>query len=146
MRNRVPSRYLPVEVRAPLYVSLKTDSMALARQKVAAIWNEQLELWKARLPGDDMEASRRHVSAQTIAQRRGFRYLHAADVADLPRREVLKRIKAIPYDEGTPDKAVTAAVFGNVPGPVTTVSSALKLYWTLAKDKTLGKSEDRLRR
>jgi len=146
LRKRVPARYLPVEDRASFYVSLKTDSLALAQQKAAAIWNEQVELWEARLAGDDVEVSRRHASAQAIALSRGFRYLHAADVADLPRRELLKRIEAIPDHEGTPDKTIAAAVLGTVAAPVITVSRALELYWTLAKDKTLGKSEDQLRR
>ncbi len=41
---------------------------------------------------------------------------------------------------------VAAAVLGAVPDSAITVSRALELYWNLAKDKTLGKSEDQLRR
>ncbi|WP_444460563.1 hypothetical protein [Rhodobacter capsulatus] len=39
-----------------------------------------------------------------------------------------------------------AALLGAEKAPPLSVSAALELYWTLAKDKTLGKSEDQLRR
>ena len=142
LRKRMAARYLPVGDCASFYVSLNTDSLALAEQKAAAIWNEQVDVWEARLAGDDVEASRRHASLQAIAQTRGFPYLHAADVADLPRRELLQRIEAIPVHESTPDKTIAAAVLGSVAAPVITVSRALELYWNLVMDKTLGKSED----
>lgn len=146
LRKRVPTRYRPVEERASFYVSLKTDSETLAQQKAAAIWSEQLEFWEARLAGDDVEAERRHASAQAMARMRGVRYLHAAQVAQLPRREVLERIEAITVNNGEADKTIAAALLGAVPEPAITVSRALDLYWDLAKDKTLGKSEDQLRR
>jgi len=45
-----------VEPRASFYVSLNTDSKALAEQKAAAIWSEQIEVWEACLAGDSEEA------------------------------------------------------------------------------------------
>jgi hypothetical protein len=38
------------------------------------------------------------------------------------------------------------SLLGTVPEPQITVTKALDLYWTLSKEKTLGKSEDQLRR
>ncbi|NWO08064.1 MAG: integrase, partial [Alteromonadaceae bacterium] len=146
LRKRVPARYQPVEERKSFYVSLGTDSLTLAQQKAAAIWNEQLEYWEARMAGDSEEAERRHAAAQAVAQMRGFRYLHAAQVAKQPREDVLERVEAIPVKEGVPDTPVAAAVLGAVSEPPITVSRALELYWDLAKDKTLGKSGDQLRR
>jgi hypothetical protein len=110
LRKRVPVRYQSVEPRASFYVSLKTDSKALAEQKAAAVWSEQVEVWEARLAGDSAEADKRHAAAQSIAQMKGFRYLHAAQVAELPRRELLERVEAISETAGAPDTSVAAAV------------------------------------
>lgn len=146
LRKRVPTRFQRVERRKSFYVSLKTDSQTLAQQKASAIWNEQLEYWEARLAGDSEEAEKRHAAAQALAQMRGFRYLHAAQVAEQPREELLERVEAIPVKEGVPDTPVAAAVLGAVSEPPIPVSRALELYWDLAKDRTLNKSKDQLRR
>lgn len=39
-----------------------------------------------------------------------------------------------------------SALLGGVDVPKITLSKALELYWSLARDRTLGKSEDQLRR
>jgi hypothetical protein len=48
-----------------------------------------------------VEADRRLAAAQSIAQMKGYRYLCAAQVAELPRRELLERVEAIPERGGS---------------------------------------------
>jgi len=63
--------------------------------------------------------------------------------------ELRDRFAAVSGFKDTPDSPDTldaAALLGGAKEPPLTVSKALEHYWTLAKDKTLGKSEDQLRR
>lgn len=146
MRRRVPKRYASIEPRELVSQSLHTDSEQLAKMKAAAAWAELIEGWEARLAGDTQDAERRFEAARELAERRGFRYLPAAKVAALPEVELLERIEAVPTHKGDPNMPEADAILGGVSEPPVTVSRALELYWALAKDKTLGKSEDQLRR
>lgn len=67
-------------------------------------------------------------------------------VAKPPVEDVVERVEAIPAPANQPDAVEAAALLGTVPEPRITVTKALELYWGLAKEKTLGKSEDQLRR
>jgi len=55
-------------------------------------------------------------------------------------------VKAVPLRDDVPDRIEAAAVLGGAQGVGLTVTKALDHYWTLAADKTLGKSDDQLRR
>jgi integrase len=144
--KRVPKRYAAIETRKTVWISLHTDSESVARQKAPAAWGEMIEAWEARLAGDTEDAEKRFDAARELAQKRGYRFLSADKVAQLPRGEFLDRVRAVVDDQGEPDKIEAAAVLGGAQAPQVTVEKALELFWDLAKDKTLGKSDDQLRR
>lgn len=144
--RRVPKRYAAVEPRRFVWLSLHTDSPSIAETKAAGAWAQMIEAWEARLAGDTADADQRLEAAKELAAIRGFRYLDAGKVADLPKEEFLRRYEAIPLNDGAPDRIEAAAILGGAQGAGITVSKALEHYWTLAADKTLGKSEDQLRR
>ena len=146
MRRRVPKRYAAIEPRELVSQSLHTDSQQLAKLKAEAAWAELTEGWEARLAGDTDDAERRFEAARELAERRGFRFMPAAKVAALPEAELLERIEAVPEHNGEPNMVEAAALMGGVSEPPITVSRALELYWGLAKDKTLGKSDDQKRK
>ncbi len=146
IRKRVPLRYEAIEPRTTVWISLHTDSETQARTKAAAAWAEMIEAWEARLAGHSADAERRFEAAKKLAQARGFRYLPADRVAILPKDALLDRVEAIRSVGGKPDKLEAAAILGGTQEPPLTVQRVLDLYWTLAKDKTFGKSEDQLRR
>lgn len=146
LRKRVPVQYQDVEPRKTFYVSLSTDSETVAKRKAPAIWAQQIELWEALQAGDTADAERRYEAAQRLAKARGFRFLTADKVAELPREELLTRVEAATGRDGEPDAKQAAAVLGGATEPPITVSRALELYWTLAADKRRGKSPDQLRR
>lgn len=105
--------------------------------------------WEAKLAGDSADAEQRFAAARDLAEARGFRYMRSDQVAKLPIEELRDRFAAVPGfkdQPGNPDMIEAAAVLGGAKEPPLTVSKALELYWTLAKDKSLGKSEDQLRR
>jgi integrase len=143
--RRVPRRYQRVETRTTIWISLHTDSESEAQRKAPAAWSLMEAAWEARLAGDSDDAERRYEAARDLAAMRGFHYLPAQKVAALPREERLQRMEAVLRD-GEPDRVEASALLGGVEQPAITVSRALELFWTLARDRTLGKSEDQLRR
>jgi hypothetical protein len=147
--KRVPKRYASVEQRKFVWISLHTDSPSVARTKEAATWEQMLAAWEAKLAGDTTDAVQRFAAARDLAEARGFRYMRADQVAKLPVEELRDRFAAVPgfkVQPEKPDMLEASALLGGAKEPALTVSKALELYWTLAKDKTLGKSEDQLRR
>lgn len=146
LRKRVPTRYQRVETRRMVWISLHTDSETVARNKASVAWEHLIEGWEARLAGDTGDAERRFKAANELASARGYRYLPAAQVASLPREDLLERIEAVPLRNGEPDRKEAVALLGGAERPRITVSRALDIYWEIAKDRIRGKSEDQLRR
>ena len=144
IRRRVPKRFAAVETRGEIWLSLHTDSEMQAKVKAPLIWAEQIEAWEKRLAGDSDDAEARFQAASELAQRRGYRYLTVEKVAQLPSAELLERIETVAEQRHVPQEA--AALLGGVAEPLITVERALELYWPLAKDRIVGKSEDQLRR
>ncbi|CAM3199670.1 hypothetical protein SAMN04488021_1242 [Paracoccus aminovorans] len=144
--RRVPKRYESIEPRRFVWVSLHTDSPSIAKAKEAAAWEQMVEAWEAKLAGDSADAEQRFNAAKELAAARGFRYMRAEQVAKLPLEDLRDRMAKIPVKDDQPDMIEAAALLGGEKEPPLTVSKALEVYWTLAKDKTLGKSPDQLRR
>ena len=144
--RRVPKRFESIEPkRKHILKSLKTDSRSVAERKAAAVWAHLVEGWEAKLKGQDADAQTRFDAAHDLAAHLGFSFLSAERVAALPLEERARRVRATIVN-GEPDPLAAAALLGGVPEAKITVTKALDLYWTLAKDKTLGKSADQLRR
>jgi integrase len=129
-----------------VWISLHTDSETIARSKADRAWSQMIEAWEARMAGNSLDAELRYAAARDLAQARGFRYLDAGTVAKLPAEEVVTRVETVPFQANRPDAVEAAALLGTVPEPRTMVTKALELYWSLAGEKTLGKSEDQRRR
>jgi integrase len=146
LRKRVPQRFASVEPRTTVWISLHTDSEKIAKAKAPAAWSELLGAWEAKLGGHNAEAEKYFEAAKQLAQARGFRYLPAERVANLPIDSLLQRVEAVRDKKGEPRKMEAAAILGGVVEPAITVTRALEHYWGLAKDKTLGKSDDQSRR
>lgn len=86
--RRVPARYGQVDSRTFVKMSLGTDSEELANVKAPAIWQQLVEGWEAKLAGQTADAEQAFAAAQELADRRGFRYLPAARVAELPSKRL----------------------------------------------------------
>lgn len=142
LRRRVPRRYRVVEPREVVWISLHTDSETVAKSKADRAWSQMIEAWEARLAGNSVDANLRYGAARDLAAARGFGYLDAGAVAKMPVEEVVERVEAISAPGGEP----AAALLGSVPEPQMKITKALELYWSLAREKTFGKSEDQQRR
>jgi hypothetical protein len=144
--KRVPKRYESVEPRKFVWVALHTDSPSVADQKASGVWTQMIEAWEAKLAGDTSDAEQRFAAARDLAAVRGFRYMRADQVAQAPIRDLVERFEAVGGTDDSPDLIDAAAMLGGAKEPAITVTRALELYWDLARDKTLGKSPDQLRR
>lgn len=145
LRRRVPRRYRDVEPRETVWISLHTDSQTIALSKANRAWSQMIEAWEARLAGKREDADVRYEAARDLARARGFLYLDAGAVAKLPIENIVAG-RAIPTPANQPDGIEAATLLGTVPNPHITVTKALELYWSLAREKTFGMSEDQLRR
>ncbi|MEM7710489.1 MAG: DUF6538 domain-containing protein, partial [Pseudomonadota bacterium] len=146
LRRRIPRRFARVEPRGTIWISLHTDSPAVAQSKADRTWSQMIEAWEARLAGETDDAEALYSAAQNLARVRGFRYIDVGTVVDLPVEQVIERVETIAAPAARPDNSEAAALLGTIPKPGISVSKALDLYWTLAREKTLGKSADQLRR
>lgn len=82
--RRVPKRFASVEPRKMVWISLHTDSLSTAEVKAAAVWDQFIAGLEAKLAGDTNDAEARFAAAHDLAAARGFRYLRADKVAQLP--------------------------------------------------------------
>lgn len=146
LRKRVPIRYAPIEPKELVHISLATDSFDVARRKAPEVWAQMIEAWEAKLDGHDADGDARMKAARNLAQRRGYRYLDAPEVARLPLDEILKRIESAVDKRGRLDMKEAEAALGLVPAPALTVSQAFEEFYKVAEDRTVGKSADQLRR
>ncbi|MBC7145523.1 MAG: tyrosine-type recombinase/integrase [Thioclava marina] len=145
LRRRVPKAYAPVDPRREVVISLRTGSEAVARQKAPLLWDRQVETWEALLDGATGDAEARFAAAKRLAKAQGYRFLDSSKVARLPVQELLARIELTAGDE-VRDPLGADSLLGGAELPLITVSRALELFWGLARDKTLGKSADQIRR
>lgn len=147
--RRVPKRYSAVESRSHVWVSLHTDSPSTAKAKEVVVWEQLVATWEAKLAGKAADAEQQYQAVKDLAAAKGFRYLPVDQVAALPRDELFSRFLAISgfgVEGQEPDELEVTALLGGAQEPVLNLSKALETYWLLAKDKTLGKSEDQIRR
>jgi integrase len=150
LQRRVPTRFAEVDGRTFVKISLRTDSFKEAEAKAQVIWEQLINAWEAKLAGSTEDAEQAFDAARKLADLRGFRYLDAQRVAKLPDDELRDRLLAVSKTRrrpgALPDRAEAAALLGGAAEPKITISRALELYWPLAKDRILGKSEDQIRR
>lgn len=146
MRRRVPSRYKSIETRQFVWISLHTDSETIARQKVPVAWLNLTEAWEARLAGDTADAEKRFEAAKELAAVRGYQYLEANKVAHLKRSELLERVEDARDNSGKVDTLEATATLGGANKPEITITKALEIFWSLAADRIIGKSDDQMRR
>jgi integrase len=144
IRKRVPSRFARVEPRKWVWLSLHTDSEAIAKVKAPKVWASMIEAWEARLAGDTTDAEAQYDAARNLAAARGYRFLTAKAVAALPTAEFEARVdEAIAAGK---DMTVVRGVLGAAT-PEITVGRALDLFWEVnGKAATANKSPDQVRR
>jgi len=141
LHKRVPRRYLEIEGRALFRVSLKTDSKEEAQRRASTVWDKQIAAWEAELSGDFRAAELAFSRVKEAARDLGIPYMQSSEVATLPIEDILARAEMAKQGG-----QIAEAALGAVKAPVILINDALELYWDLASDKVIGKSDDQVRR
>jgi len=140
-KRRVPTSLL-VALGGDTHVrkSLKTMDLAVARVKRDEIEAADNRLWEALALGRPGPASRAtHEAAVATALALRFAYKVADQVAEVPLRELLGRIDAVPAN--APTRPIADATLGLQPAPRLTVSEVFEIYVdVIATDELRGKS------
>ncbi|WP_420857387.1 integrase [Marivivens marinus] len=144
--RRVPTRYAEVDSREKVCISLHTDSRREAETRAAGAWSGLIESWELRLRGRSNDAEESYKAAKEIARSKGFRFMPVKEVAELPIDEIIDRVLATIGPNGKPSIEISKGTLGTARAPEITVSRALKAFWDLAADRTLGKNTDQIRR
>jgi integrase len=146
LKRRVPGRYAEVEQRSVVWVSLKTDSETVARQKADLVWQGLIASWESRLAGNVADADRRYAAAMSLADQRGFSLLPANEVAHLPAEDLAARMETVLKQPPTAQPVEAGAILGGAATAYPILSDALTQYWALAASSIRKKSEDQRRR
>jgi len=157
--RRVPARYSNIDDRGMVRISLRTDSLEVARLRRDALVESDEHYW-ASLTGAHPDeigpdaakakrdvAMRRYKAASLRALASGFSYAPAQDLAqssDL--EELAARVRAVDtQDRGAKSEAeakTAEAILGGLAKPAVLVSEAFEIYHKeIAADALIGKSQ-----
>lgn len=145
LKRRVPKRFAAVDARSVIWESLKTDSLAVAKQKAEQVWRAYIEGWEARLAGRDGDAEARFRAAGNLADMRSFQFLMIDEVAKRPVEEIVARVEAIANVSDAPDTFEASALLGSVEEPTLLLSQLVSHVEKLAKYENRFKSEQQMR-
>ncbi|MBL4917119.1 hypothetical protein [Szabonella alba] len=142
LRKRVPQRYNRVEDRDMIFLSLHTDSESVASIKATKIWADMIEACEAKMPKPSSAWRPPAIWPRSAASASSPPIRSPACPVD----EIVERVEKSLKPSGRVDRLEAEALLGGAKPPRLTVSRALERYWTVAKVKTLGKTEDQIRR
>lgn len=142
--RRVPGEVQEYDPRPYVRIALRTDSEKDAVRRIVA-QNDKLEAYWQSL----IDTAQRHsdVLYQNLVKRAklfGFSYLPAPKVATVPLEDIIERVRHVTVHDNNQYHA--EAVLGAHAAPKITLSVALTKFWLLARDKTVHKSPNQLRK
>ena len=145
--RRVPKRYRPFERRDIIWVSLETDSVKVAAQKIPQLDAEYDAYWEALAQHKDGEARQRQSAARAIARAHGLTYMAVEDLAQGPFDALAERLLTLDRERLVERDADVEAVLGGAPEAAKMpVSKALDFFFDFRADETRKKSPAQLRR
>lgn len=127
--RRVPKDVAHLDSRAPIVKrSLKTDDLALAREKRNLLERADNDLWAVLLLGDTPEDARQRYEATVKrAEIMGFAYMSSTELAaTASTSEIIRRVRSLSGEQ--PGSHNEQAVLGLVDRPKDTVRQAFKIY------------------
>jgi len=146
LRRRVPRKYASVEPREFIWVSLETDSPAVAAARAITTWQGQIARWDAMLAGDTTEPQAKLDAARNLTNSKGFVYTPAKALLELSVDQILQRVEAIAVQKGIPNLREAEALLGTLHDPGIKITGALDMFWHLTSSDLNGKSSDQIRR
>ena len=140
--RRIPKDIQHIDTRDLIQISLKTDSLSLAKQRAAILDKHILEYWQNLTTCPD-EGYKQFDRVVKTARLHGFGYSTPTQIAQSSLEDVVGRVMAA-QQGSSPDQ--TKAILGGAEKPDLPLSEGLEIFWGLSKDKLLGKSENQIRK
>lgn len=144
--RRVPKRFVAIDDRKHVFISLHTDSMSVAQEKAANVYQTQVAVWEARLAGRDQDAIALQARLKSLAELQGFAYLAADRLAEAPLSQILDRLTVVKDSAATGRAAMGDAVLGAAAASDLMISGLFERFRDLTQDKRRNYSSDQQRR
>lgn len=142
--RRVPEIYRSQDNRNVIRYALRTRDRRIAL-RLAIAKNEQLEAYWSTLAETGQQHSPEQYAA--LVERSallGFPYLSSQQIGLLPLQQIITRLLHVEKENFS--EAHTEAVLGKLTAPVIKLDKALDRFFEIAKDKTLNKSPNQIRK
>lgn len=141
--KRVPQRFVAVDPRVLIRISLHTDSEREAIEKATGVEAQLVSYWEALAAGDRPGAGQRYAAAVRLAEARGFTYRPASDILAGDLRAIVERIEALESGGRIAPPAEVEAVAGLAETPRLAITAGLEEFLRLSADRVIGKSKYR---
>lgn len=142
--RRVPEAYRSRDTRNVVRHALKTKDKRLGL-RLAIAKNDELEAyWNTLAETGQNHSPEQYTALVERSRLLGFPYYPNQQVAQLPLQQLINRLLHVQKEDF--NEVQTEAVLGKVSVPAIRVSQVLQRYFDLAKDKTLNKSPDQIRK
>lgn len=149
--RRVPAEFAHLDrrrlVRISTGIAVADDPRAVrAAEAVRHLYAELCAYWRGLADGQSAEVRIRYDAAQRRAQRLGFQYKTAAELAEGPLTEILDRLRSLTDREKVEEELEVTAVLGGEERPVFKVSDLPTQYESLARSGLAALSDDQRRK
>ncbi|MBE7172359.1 MAG: hypothetical protein INR73_17360 [Williamsia sp.] len=142
--RRVPEAFRKLDTRSTIRHALKTSDRKTAL-RLAIAYNDQLEAyWNTLSQTGQRHSEEQYKALVERAKVLGFSYHTNSSLAELPLQDIIRRLLYV-EKENYNEKHVEA-ILGKSPAPAILLDQALLKYFDIAKDKTLYKSRNQLRK
>lgn len=143
--RRVPEALKEYFNKECIRVSLKTDSKQIAVQRSAMLNQDVENYWKSLVERGKQFSSEEFKDIVKLSRILGFQYSPVSELAiKAYTQELLERISTA--EKNLPIKDGVEAILGSGESPQTKISDALEKFWGYAKDRSMNKSEDQIRK
>jgi len=142
--RRVPEAFREFDPRDKIRVALKTKSRKEAL-RLALAHNDRLEsYWNSLAATGSKYSQPNYVALVDRARLFGFSYYFTQTLVSIPANQIIQRVAHV--EKHDYNEKHVEAVLGKLPEPVIKISDALNRFWDLAKDQTLNKSPNQIRK
>lgn len=143
--RRVPVEYAELDSRRFVRISLKTDSLAVARARAAIVNSETEAYWQSLMMSQSKDGLERYEAAIKRARTLGVQYMPLDELARSDLSEILSRVARIETPESA-NRVDTSALLGMEAKPDVTMTRAFDVYCDLMKAELREKSDDQIRK
>jgi len=142
--RRVPRPVKPFDSRKSIRIALKTDCRRTAL-KLAIEYNNQLEdYWQSLIKTGNKHSETSYKMLVERARLLGFPYYHSPVVSSLPLEQFMTRLFHVEKQDC--NKSHVEAVLGEMAPPQIMLDDAINRFFGFAKDKTINKSSNQVRK